>query len=123
MKFDKSLASYPPMPLAPQGPAEVELWQDADKNYILAGQHDYDVEHLKEIVEHTLELFDPEHHNTYDAAMGSVNGKLGKMIFIQSAGGGGKTLVCNIIAAAVCSVRVVQKGVVGWNWKTCRFLK
>ena len=58
---------------------------------------------MREIVEHTLELFNPEQHNAYDAAMGSVNRKLGKMIFIHSARGGGKSLVCNIIAAAVCS--------------------
>ena len=48
-------------------------------------------------------MFNPEQRNAYDAAIGSVNRKLGKMIFIHSAGGGGKTLVCNTIAATIRS--------------------
>jgi PIF1-like helicase len=103
IKSDKSLADYPPMPWAPKGPTQGEKWEDRELNYILAEQLDYDVEQLKAMVEHELGRFNPEQCNAYDAAINSVNEKLGKMIFIHSAGGGGKTLVCNTIAAAVCS--------------------
>jgi hypothetical protein len=102
-KSDKSLNNYPPMPLAPMGPDEGEVWQDTQPNYILTEQRDYDVEQLKAVVERNLGWFNPEQRNAYDAAMNSVNEKLGKMIFIHSAGGCGKTLVCNTIAAAVRS--------------------
>ena len=102
-KSDKSLANYPPMPLAPQGPAEGERWEDTQPNYILAEQHNYDIDQLKTIVERNLGWFNLEQCDAFDTAMGSVNEKLGNIIFIHSAGGCGKTLVCNTIAAAVCS--------------------
>ena len=111
MKSDKSLASYPPMPLAPKGPAEGERWEDTHSNYILAEQRDYDVEKLKATVQRNLGWFNPEQHNAFNAAMGSVDEKLGKMLFIHSAGGCGKTLVCNTIAAAVWSQEKVALSV------------
>src|SRR6266568_4302329 len=42
-----------------------------------------------------------EQQNVYNATMDSVNSNHGKMVFVHSAGGGGKTFVCNTIAAAV----------------------
>ena len=82
-KSDKSLNNYPPMPLASMGPNEGEVWQETQPNYILTEQHDYDVEQLKAVVEWNLGWFNPEQWNAYNAAMNSVNQKLGKMIFIH----------------------------------------
>ena len=39
----------------------------------------------------------------YNTAMDSVNNNQGKMLIVHSTGGGGKTFVCNTIAAAVRS--------------------
>jgi hypothetical protein len=111
MKFDKTLASYPPMTLAPQGPAEGETWEDTQPNYILVEQQNYNVEQLKATVDHNLGLFNAEQLSAFNAAMGSVDGKLKKMLFIHSAGGCGKTLICNTIAAAVQSQEKVALSV------------
>jgi PIF1-like helicase len=103
IKSDKSLANYPPMPLAPEGPAQGEKWEDTQQNYILAEQLDYDVEQQKAVVQHNLERFNPEQQDAFESAISSVTEKLGNMVFIHSTGGCGKTLVCNTIAAAVRS--------------------
>jgi hypothetical protein len=45
--------------------------------------------------------FNPEQHAVYNAVLNSVQNNEGRIFFLQSAGGGGKTYVCNTIAAAV----------------------
>jgi ATP-dependent DNA helicase PIF1 len=50
-----------------------------------------------------LQLFNQEQRQAYDDVMDSVINKKGKIIFLHSAGGYGKTFVCNTIAAAVCA--------------------
>jgi hypothetical protein len=59
------------------------------------------IDELKATVERNCERFNAEQRNVFDAAMDSVNNDKGKMLFIHSAGGCGKTFVCNTIAAAV----------------------
>ena len=45
--------------------------------------------------------FNAEQLEVFNAVMDSVDNNLGKMIFIHSAGGCGKTFVCNTLASAV----------------------
>ena len=52
-------------------------------------------------MEQNCRKFNAEQRNVFDAAMDSVNNNKGKMLFIHSAGGCGKTFICNTIAAAV----------------------
>ena len=63
----------------------------------------YDAEELKRIVEENKAKFNAKQLETFNAVMDSVDNNLGKMIFIHSAGGCGKTFVCNTLASAVCS--------------------
>src|ERR1700749_2551063 len=55
------------------------------------------------MVHTNLQTFNPEQRAVYDTVMESYDQNLGKSLFIHSAGGGGKTHVCNTIAAAVRS--------------------
>ena len=90
----------PPMPLS-MGPQEGEVWETIPVNFLLAQQLQYNVDKLKTTVECNCERFNAEQRNVFDAAMDSLNNNKGKMLFIHSAGGCGKTFVCNTIAAAV----------------------
>ncbi|KNZ73968.1 hypothetical protein J132_09043, partial [Termitomyces sp. J132] len=69
---------------------------------LLQEETGYDVEELKRRDENKAK-FNAEQLETFDAVMDSVNNNLGKMIFIHSAGGCGKTFICNTLASAVCS--------------------
>ena len=64
---------------------------------------DYDIEELKRRVEENRTKFNAEQLGTFNAVMDSVENDLGKMIFVHSAGGCGKTFVCNTLASAVRS--------------------
>jgi hypothetical protein len=90
------------MPL-PQGPGEEEQWEDLEDNFLLAAELAYDRQALTVMVERNTQSFNPEQRSVYNAVLTSVTNNLGKMIFVHSAGGGGKTFVCNTIAAAVRS--------------------
>jgi hypothetical protein len=46
-------------------------------------------------------LSNDEQRNVYNTVMGSVRNDKGETLFVHSAGGGGKTFVCNTVAAAV----------------------
>jgi PIF1-like helicase/Helitron helicase-like domain at N-terminus len=95
-KMGKRLSDFPPMPL-PQ-----HQWQ-ALGNLLLQEELDYDVYDLTLDVEVRYASFNEEQKLAYDAVMASVDGDQGKSFFLHSAGGGGKTYVCNTIAAAVRS--------------------
>jgi superfamily II DNA or RNA helicase len=45
--------------------------------------------------------FNPQQKEAFDKVVDSVNNDRGNLFFLHSAGGGGKTHVCNTIAAAV----------------------
>ena len=100
LESGKRLSDFPPMPLS-TGPQEGEVWETIPVNFLLAQQLQYNIDELKTTVERNCERFNAEQRNVFDAAMDSVNNNKGKMLFIHSAGGCGKTFVCNTIAAAV----------------------
>ncbi|KNZ73523.1 hypothetical protein J132_02092 [Termitomyces sp. J132] len=72
-------------------------------NRLLQEETDYDVEELKRRVDENKARFNGEQLGAFNEVMDSVDNNLGKMIFIHSAGGCGKTFVCNTLAAAVQS--------------------
>ena len=76
-------------------------WEAINGNYLLQQETAYDLADLTLEVEAYLISFNPEQHAIYDAVLKSVQNNEGKTFFLQSAGGCGKTYVCNTIAAAV----------------------
>ena len=96
MKGGKRLSEIAEMPL----PA-LRDWGAAAPNFLLQEQLDYDQDHLMAKVLYGLEKFNDEQRAVYDAVMQSYDQNLGNIFFVHSAGGGGKTFVCNTIAAAV----------------------
>ena len=96
IKSDRSLTDFPEMP------AIAGDWHiDVPENRLLQEQRDYDVDQLATMVAHNMQLFNDDQRLTYEDAMDSVNNNRGKILFLHSAGGCGKTFVCNTIAAAV----------------------
>ena len=73
----------------------------AGGNRLLNEQLNYDRDFLAERVNTNSALFNDDQRNVYNAVMDSVNNNSGKLFFLHSAGGCGKTFVCNTIAAAV----------------------
>ena len=69
-------------------------------NRLLNEQLDYNREQLINRVEANRARFNNAQRTIFDAVMESVNGE-SKVFFLHSAGGCGKTFVCNTIAAAV----------------------
>jgi hypothetical protein len=76
-------------------------WGAVGGNRLLNEQLDYNIEELAARVTANTALFNHEQRTAYDAVMESVNDNNSKMFFLHSAGGCGKTFVCNTIAAAV----------------------
>jgi hypothetical protein len=77
-------------------------WENiAPGNRLLHEQQDYNREELAATVTHNVGLFNNAQKSVYEAVMESINGNQGKLLFLHSAGGCGKTFVCNTIAAAV----------------------
>jgi len=75
----------------------------AEGNRLINEQLDYNREELGIRVAANAERFNDEQRNIYNAVMESVNNHQPKVFFLHSAGGCGKTFVCNTIAAAVRS--------------------
>jgi len=99
-KMGKRLQNFPPIPL-PQ-----HHWQILG-NLLLQNELDYDIYDLTLDVEERCTSFNEEQRLAFDAVMASVAGNQGKTFFLHSAGGGGKTYLCNTIAAAVRSRSMV----------------
>src|SRR5271154_3310788 len=95
----KDLTHFPPMPL-PEGDWNQHNGND---NYLLQEQLELDPYDLLLRVQHDRDLFNNEQQAAYDAVMHSINHKKGKAFFLHSAGGGGKTFVCNTVASIVHS--------------------
>jgi hypothetical protein len=78
-------------------------------NALLQEHLDYDPQQQADMVAECLgmlnpgrgKVFNPEQRAAFDAVMAAVDQKLAKCFFLHSAGGGGKTFVCNMVAAAV----------------------
>ncbi|MDQ1532071.1 MAG: hypothetical protein QOE37_2176 [Microbacteriaceae bacterium] len=98
MKAGKRLDKIKDMPVS-----TLRDWGQAAANFLLQEQLDYNQEELAAMVQTHLQTFNPEQRAVYDAVMESYDQNLGKSLFIHSAGGGGKTHVCNTIAAAIRS--------------------
>ncbi|KXN89047.1 hypothetical protein AN958_06398, partial [Leucoagaricus sp. SymC.cos] len=70
-------------------------------NLMLASQLEYDPQELQNRVDRSYQQFNHEQKAAYDAVMESVNSGNSRIFFIHSAGGCGKTYLCNTIAATV----------------------
>ena len=70
-------------------------------NRLLNEQFNYNREELAQRVTTNVELFNHAQREVYNAVMDSINNNNPKLFFLHSAGGCGKTFVCNTIAAAV----------------------
>ena len=70
-------------------------------NRLLNEQLDYNREQLAAMVTENAAKFNNDQRAVYDAVMESVNNNTPKVFFLHSAGGCGKTFVCNTIAAAI----------------------
>ena len=72
-------------------------------NRLINEQLDYNKEQLAARVIANKAKFNDAQNGVYNAVMESVNNNTGKTFFLHSAGGCGKTFVCNTITAAVRS--------------------
>ncbi|KNZ78233.1 hypothetical protein J132_01528 [Termitomyces sp. J132] len=84
-------------------PEPQQVWNVIPGNRLLQEETDYDIEELKRRVDENKARFNGEQLGAFNEVMDSVDNNLGKMIFIHSAGGYGKTFVCNTLASAVWS--------------------
>ena len=73
----------------------------AEGNRLINEQLNYNIGELTERVAANMAQFNNAQREVYDAVMNSVTNNNGKIFFLHSAGGCGKTFVCNTIAAAV----------------------
>ena len=78
-----------------------QQWATVINNPILCEQLTYDPVEMAERVEDRYPHLNLEQTEAFDRVMDSVNNNKGKIIFLLSAGGGGKTWVRNTITAAV----------------------
>jgi hypothetical protein len=95
IKSGKSLKEFPSMP------AFVEEWGRIENNALLHEQLDYNHVELAVLVAENVPKFNERQQAVYNAVLASVNEEMGKSFFLHSAGGGGKTFVCNTVAAAI----------------------
>jgi len=95
IKSGKRLLNFDPMPIPQQ------QWEVLEGNFLLQEQLDYDPEEMRRRTDLWYPQANDEQRATFDKVMDSVNNNEGKMFFLHSAGGCGKTYLCNAIAAAV----------------------
>ena len=95
IKAEKSLSDYPNMPLPQQE------WDQLTPNPLLNEQLAYDQEEMARNVDNVYPNFNSEQKHAFDKVMDSVDNAKGKLFFLHSAGGCGKTHVSNALAAAV----------------------
>jgi len=100
-KSQKHLIDFPSMP------AIIKEWGVIADNALLHEQLDYNPVELHERVEDDVKKFNAEQKAVFTAVMASMDGRQSKSFFLQSVGGGGKTFVCNTVAAAVRSKGMV----------------
>ncbi|KXN87596.1 hypothetical protein AN958_08437 [Leucoagaricus sp. SymC.cos] len=89
------------MPLPNGADDNGHQWLDLANNPMLASQLQYNPQELQNRVDRSYQQFNHEQKAVYDAVMRSINSGNSRMFFIHSAGGCGKTYLCNTIAAAV----------------------
>ena len=96
MQSGKNLRHYPDMPLPLQN------WDDFIPNPLLQEQLTFDQEEMSNRVNQNYPHFNPEQKLAFDKVVDSAKNNKGKIFFLHSAGGCGKTHVSNTIAAAIC---------------------
>ena len=94
MVSEISLQQYPQMPLLKQD------WDVIVPNPLLNKQLAYNQEPMSNRVEYNYPHFNPEQKLAFDKVINSAKNNKGKIFFLHSAGGCGKTHVSNTIAAA-----------------------
>ncbi|OBZ77762.1 hypothetical protein A0H81_02876 [Grifola frondosa] len=99
LKSDKNLSHFPPMPM-PQ-----LSWAAIVDNLLLQQELAYDDAELHLEVKNNKDQFNAQQRTAFDMVMESVRDNQGKVFFLHSAGGCGKTFVCSTITAAVQAVR------------------
>ena len=101
-------------------PSPTGNWKviQAYDNHLLWRELAYDLADLTFEVEDRQNTFNLEQHTVYDAVMKSIQNNEGRIFFLQSAGGGGKTYVCNTIAAAVRATNNPAFCVEWWSYST-----
>jgi hypothetical protein len=97
-KWGKSLTEIPGMPPIVGNCGAVD-----EGNRLLHEQLDYNREELDARVAENVAKFNNPQRAVYNAVMDSVNNNISRLFFLHSAGGCGKTFVCNTIASAVCA--------------------
>jgi hypothetical protein len=95
MSSGRSLRDFPPMPLPALD------WGAVEGNPVLYAELDYREDQMQQIVDQNRQAFNPGQSAIFDEIIGSVTGDQGHLFFIHSAGGCGKTFLCNTIAAEV----------------------
>ncbi|KAI0758703.1 PIF1-like helicase-domain-containing protein [Fomes fomentarius] len=86
-------------------------WTETAANALLQQELDYDVNVLQNQVTANCQQFNNEQSTVFTTGLHSVDHNEGRIVFVHSAGGCGKTYVCNTIAAAVCAKRKVALAV------------
>jgi hypothetical protein len=84
-------------------PDPQQQWDALDANPLLQEQLAYDPDEMRNYVDQCYPTFNDQQRSVFDKVMDSVTNKRGKTFFLHSAGGCGKTYVCNTIALAVCA--------------------
>jgi len=85
-------------------PLSIGNWEILHGNHLLQQEMAYDLADLTLEAEIRQMSFNPHQLAVYNAVLILVQNNEGKTFFLQSAGGGGKTYVCNTIAAAVRAI-------------------
>ncbi|KAF9218269.1 hypothetical protein BS17DRAFT_655803, partial [Gyrodon lividus] len=98
-KHGKNLGDFPDMPRSQMN------WAAMEGNQLIAKQLAYDHNVLKQRVDQAVPTLNAEQRGIYDEVLETVchNQQNASSYFLHSAGGCGKTYLCNLIAAAVCA--------------------
>ncbi|KIM58245.1 hypothetical protein SCLCIDRAFT_128595 [Scleroderma citrinum Foug A] len=76
-------------------------WENRVGNQLIAEQYNYDLNALHQIVANGEGTLTDEQRAVYDAILTMVENNQAEGSFLHSAGGCGKTYVCNLLTAAV----------------------
>ena len=90
----RSPAELLPMPFPQQ------QWGHRTPNSLLQAEQ-YDADEMATLVNEQRAMFNPEQTAAFDAVLESVTNNQGYLFFIHTAGGCGKTFLCNTIATKV----------------------
>ena len=84
-------------------PLPQQDWDVIVPNPLMNEQLAYDQDAMSNRVEHNYPCFNPEQKLAFGKVINSAKNNKGKIFFLHSTGGCGKTHVSNTIAAAICA--------------------